>query len=83
MGANTNCSGQGIQPVTPDMCSHACVALGFKSTGIRGRANMSGCFVMTEGKYANDCNYNSNLKVTCTPPCTVDGAVVRALCTRN
>ena len=81
--ANTNCSDQGIKPVSADMCSHACYALGFKSTGIRNRANMSGCFVMTTGKYAGDCNYNANTWVTCTPPCQLDGAVVRALCSRN
>ena len=83
MPANTNCSAQGITQVSADMCSHACVALGFTSTGIRSRANMSGCFVETTGKYAGNCNYNANLGAKCTPPCTVDGGVVRALCNRK
>eukprot|EP00729_Bicosta_minor_P005643 gene5643-15535_t len=72
----------GIQPVSEEDCGHACLALGFDSTGDRERANISGCFVMTTGPYAGNCNYNTNKSATCTPPCTLMGAVVRSLCER-
>jgi len=80
--ADTTCTAQGIAPVPADQCSHACFALGFKSTGARARPNISGCFVMTTGEYAGNCNYNSNTSATCTPPCTLYGSVVRSLCIR-
>jgi hypothetical protein len=81
--ADTTCEAQGIQPVPEELCSHACVALGFKSTGDRARPNMSGCFVMADGQYANNCNFNTNKSASCKPPCTLFGASVRALCIRN
>jgi hypothetical protein len=81
--ADTTCEAQGIQPVPEALCGHACFALGFKSTGDRARPNMSGCFVMTDGQYANNCNFNLNTSATCTPPCTLYGSTVRALCIRN
>eukprot|EP00039_Didymoeca_costata_P016028 m.279956 g.279956 ORF g.279956 m.279956 type:complete len:770 (+) comp16323_c13_seq1:95-2404(+) len=81
--ADTTCEKQGILPVPADDCSRACVALGFKASGPRSRPNISGCFVMTQGQYENDCNYNTNASATCTPPCTLYGAVVRSLCIRN
>eukprot|EP00035_Acanthoeca_spectabilis_P034900 m.31467 g.31467 ORF g.31467 m.31467 type:complete len:824 (-) comp6934_c0_seq1:152-2623(-) len=81
--ATTTCKAQGIQPVSEQDCGHACYALGFKSTGDRARPNISGCFVMTTGPYAGNCNYNTNSSATCTPPCTLYGAEVRSLCVRN
>ena len=64
-------------------CNRACTALGFKSTGDRARANISGCFVMTEGQYKGNCNYNSNKSAACDPPCTLYGVVTRSLCVRK
>lgn len=81
--ADTTCVKQGITPVNADDCSHACLALGFKSTGPRARPNMSGCFVMSTGIYAGNCNFNTNTSATCTPPCTLYGSITRALCTRT
>jgi hypothetical protein len=81
--ADTTCVKQGIQPVSAADCGHACLALGFKDTGPRARANISGCFVMTQGPYAGNCNFNTNTSATCTPPCTLMGSVVRSLCERE
>jgi hypothetical protein len=83
VAASTTCTEQGIHPVSSQDCSHACLALGFKGTGPRARANISGCFVMTEGPYAGNCNFNTNLSATCTPPCTLMGSIVRSICTRK
>jgi hypothetical protein len=80
--AATTCTKQGIEDVSEVDCGHACLALGFTSTGPRARANISGCFVMTAGPYAGNCNYNTNKSATCTPPCTLMGVVVRSLCVR-
>jgi len=82
VGADTTCTKQGIKPVSETDCGHACLALGFSSTGPRARPNMSGCFVMTEGQYAGNCNFNTNLSATCEPPCTLYNATVRSLCVR-
>lgn len=82
VAADTTCVKQGIKPVSQEDCSHACLALGFKSTGGRARPNISGCFVMTQGQYAGNCNYNLNASATCEPPCTLYGSVVRSLCKR-
>ena len=82
VAADTTCVKQGITPVPQQDCSRACLALGFKGTGPRARPNISGCFVMTEGQYAGNCNYNTNASATCTPPCTLYGAIVRSLCIR-
>lgn len=81
--ADTNCEQQGIHDVTEAECGHACLALGFKSTGPRARANMSGCFVMTTGPYAGNCNFNLNKTATCKPPCTLYNSITRALCVRQ
>ena len=81
--AATTCVRQGIHPVSEADCGHACLALGFKDTGPRARANISGCFVMTQGPYAGNCNFNTNTSATCTPPCTLMGSVVRSLCVRE
>ena len=81
--AATTCIKQGITPVPEADCSRACGALGFKSTGDRARANISGCFVMTEGPYAGNCNFNTNKSATCEPPCTLMGSEVRSLCMRK
>jgi len=80
--ADTSCVKQGITPVPEEDCSRACLALGFKSTGDRARPNISGCFVLTEGQYAGNCNYNTNASATCEPPCTLFGSIVRSLCIR-
>ena len=81
--AATTCQLQGIQDVSEEDCSHACLALGFKSGGLRSRPNMSGCFVMTTGQYAGNCDFNLNKSATCTPPCTLYGSITRALCVRK
>ena len=80
--AATTCVKQGITPVPSEDCARACQALGFKGTGPRARPNISGCFVLTEGQYAGNCNYNSNTSATCTPPCTLYGSIVRSICLR-
>eukprot|EP00041_Stephanoeca_diplocostata_P039880 m.1638057 g.1638057 ORF g.1638057 m.1638057 type:complete len:755 (-) comp26715_c0_seq1:263-2527(-) len=81
--ADTNCVKQGIQPVSEKDCSHACLALGFKSTGPRARPNISGCFVMASGQWEGNCNFNTNTSASCVPPCTLFGAEVRSLCVRQ
>lgn len=81
--AATTCQLQGIEAVTEEDCSHACLALGFKSGGLRSRPNMSGCFVMTTGRYAGNCDFNLNKSATCTPPCSLYGSITRALCVRK
>ena len=81
--AATTCVKQGISVVPAEDCSRACQALGFKGTGPRARANISGCFVMTEGPYKGNCNFNTNKSATCTPPCTLMGSEVRSLCLRK
>ena len=81
--ADTNCSASGIAPVSAADCGAACRALGFKWTGTRARANISGCFVMASGQFAGNCNFNSNKSATCSPPCSVLGSEVRSLCARN
>ena len=81
--ADTTCEKQGIAPVSAEMCSHACLALGFKSTGARARPDPPGCFVMTTGQYAGNCNYNSNKSAACEPPCKLYGVVTRSLCVRK
>ena len=82
VAASTTCVEQGITPVPAEDCDRACFALGFKGTGPRARPNISGCFVMTEGQYAGNCNFNSNASATCEPPCTLYGSVVQSLCLR-
>ena len=81
--AATNCVRQGITPVPAADCDRACYALGFKGTGARNRPNISGCFVLTEGKWAGNCNYNSNASATCEPPCSLYGSTVRSICIRK
>lgn len=82
VAATTTCVEQGITPVPEEDCDRACYALGFKGTGPRSRPNISGCFVMTQGQYAGNCNYNTNASATCEPPCTLYGSVVQSLCLR-
>ena len=81
--ANSTCAEQGMAPVAGSACGDACAALGFKYTGGRARANISGCFVMAAGQYAGNCNYNTNASATCTPPCTLLGVEVRSVCGRE
>lgn len=83
VAATTTCTEQGILPVPEEDCDRACYALGFKGTGVRQRPNISGCFVMTQGQFAGNCNYNSNASATCEPPCTLYGSEVRSLCIRS
>jgi hypothetical protein len=83
ISADTTCEKQGIVPVSEEDCSRACLALDFKYTGDRARPNISGCFVLTSGQYAGNCNFNTNTSATCTPPCTLYGVTVRSLCLRN
>jgi len=81
--AATTCTQQGITPVPAEDCDRACYALGFKYTGPHARPNISGCFVMTEGEYKDNCNYNTNTSAACTPPCELYGSVVQSLCIRK
>ena len=78
--ATATCASQGLAPVDEADCGRASVALGFKYTGPRARANMSGCFVLAAGPYAGNSNFNTNQSAACTPPCTLMGDEVRALC---
>lgn len=80
--ATTTCAKQGISAVPMEDCDRACLALGFKGTGPRARPNISGCFVLTSGQYAGNCNYNTNASATCEPPCTLYGSTVQSLCLR-
>ena len=81
--ADQSCQSAGMNPVVEDECGKACTALHFKDTGPRARSNISGCFVITTGKYAGNCNYNTNTSATCTPPCTLMGFGVRSLCVQK
>ena len=81
--SSTTCTEQGIAQVSEKDCSHACLALGFKSTGARARPDPPGCFVMSTGQYKGNCNYNLNKSATCHPPCTLYGSEVRQLCVRK
>ena len=83
VAAATTCVKQGILPVPEEDCERACFALGFKGTGPRARPNISGCFVLTEGQYKGNCNYNTNASATCEPPCTLYDSVVQSLCIRK
>ena len=81
--ADTNCVKQGITPVPEEDCDRACYALGFKYTGPRARQNISGCFVLAEGQYKGNCNFNTNTSATCTPPCHLMDSMVQSLCIRK
>ena len=80
VAADTTCVKQGLSPVSEHDCGAASAALGFKYTGPRARANISGCFVLTAGPYAGNSNFNTNTSATCTPPCILQGSGVRSLC---
>ena len=45
--ADTSCAKLAMGPVSQEDCSAACTALGFKSTGPKARANVSGCDFVT------------------------------------
>jgi len=81
--ASTTCFQQGIEAVPEYLCRSACAALGFTSAGDVNRPNISGCFVETTGATSGRCEYNKNTSATCTPPCMLDGVVVRSICIRN
>ena len=53
--ADTSCAKLAMGPVSQEDCSAACTALGFKSTGPKARANISGCFVLTSGPFEGTC----------------------------
>lgn len=82
--AATSCAKQGITAVPEEQCGRACAILGFKFTGSKPRANMTGCFALTSGPWKDNCNYNTNKSAACAdPPCTVEGSVAQALCIRK
>ncbi len=82
--ASTTCVKQGVDPTPEDECGRACAILGFKFTGSKARMNSTGCFVLTSGQYAGNCNYNTNTSATCAdPPCTVYGCTVQPICIRK
>lgn len=84
VAASTSCEKQGIAQVSMKDCSHACLALGFKSTGPKARPDPPGCFVLTTGTWKGNCNYNSNKSATCDdPPCTLYGETTRQICVRK
>ena len=58
-------------------------ALGFEYTGMRARDNVTGCFVLTDGRYKNNCNFNTNTRAHCEPPCTLEGSPAQNLCVRK
>ena len=83
--AATTCARQGIGTIADAAeCGRACVILGFKYTGVKPRANMTGCFALTDGAWKGNCNYNTNKSAVCAePPCTVEGSTGQALCIRK
>lgn len=81
--ASTTCAKQGIQDVPSKWCGRACAILGLKYTGGKARANASGCFALTWGQYAGNCNYNTDTSASCeNPPCTLYGCTVQDICFR-
>ena len=58
--ATTTCAKQGITDVPSTYCQEACEALDFKYSGGKPNVNMTGCFVLTSGKYNGSCSFNSN-----------------------
>ena len=81
----TTCAKQGITDVPPQFCEQACESLSFKFAGSKESVNMTGCFVVSSGRSAGTCSYNSNSTATVCPqqPCTVDGGVAQQLCLRQ
>ena len=83
-GPDTSCLKQGILEVPAQYCNEACKLFGFKPTGARARPTPPGCFVMMEGKYKGNCNFNSNKSATCdNPPCTLYDSTVQNICLRQ
>jgi len=69
---DTSCLKQGILEVPAQYCTEACTVLGFKAGGARARPTPPGCFVMMDGPFKGNCNYNSNASAVCdNPPCTL------------
>jgi len=85
VSAVTTCAKQGITDVPPQFCEQACESLSFKFAGSKESVNMTGCFVVSSGRSAGTCSYNSNSTATVCPqqPCTVDGGVAQQLCLRQ
>ena len=81
---DTSCLKQGILEVPAQYCDEACTLLGFKAGGARSRPTPPGCFVMMEGQYKGNCNFNLNKSATCdNPPCTLYGSKVQNICLRK
>ena len=83
----TSCNRQGIENVPEDLCQAACTEVAKrKYTGARSTTGVSGCFAIMEGAYKGNCNYNSNMSASCTPPCRAGGAggsLVGEICLRK
>lgn len=69
--STTACVLQGLENVPEELCLNACkYAANRTYTGARKKfTNVKGCFAILSGEYKGNCNFNSNLKVNCTPPC--------------
>jgi len=81
---DTSCLKQGILEVPAQYCTEACTVLGFKAGGARARPTPPGCFVMMDGPFKGNCNYNSNASAVCdNPPCTLFNATVQNICIRK
>jgi hypothetical protein len=71
--------------VPAEFCSQACAAVGNKRkfAGVKSTANVSGCFVFTEGPEDSNCYFNTNTSAACVnPPCAIAGITVAELCLR-
>ena len=82
--AQTTCAKQGITEVPLQYCQQACEALDFKYSGGKPEVNMTGCFVISSGKYNGSCTFNTNSSATICPdqPCYVAGGTAQQLCLR-
>jgi hypothetical protein len=83
--ATTTCAKQGITDVPSTYCQEACEALDFKYSGGKPNVNMTGCFVLTSGKYNGSCSFNTNSSAVICPeqPCTIDNSIAQQLCLRQ
>jgi hypothetical protein len=81
----TTCAKQGITDVPAQFCQQACESLAFKYAGGRENVNMTGCFVLSSGKSAGSCSFNTNSTAAICPqqPCFVDGGIAQQLCLRQ
>jgi hypothetical protein len=81
----TTCAKQGITDVPSQFCKEACEALSFKYSGGKPTVNMTGCFVLSSGKDAGVCTFNTNATASICPqqPCTIDGSNAQQICLRQ